>query len=61
MPNLCDYDSGDGVVCNRPAEIVLKRKKYDLYLCKRCLYMVDTDDIEDKAYYLNHYERSEHE
>jgi hypothetical protein len=61
VSEMCDYDNGEGVVCNRPSEIVIKEKNYNLYLCKRCLYMMDIDGIKDKAYYINHYERLEHE
>ena len=61
VSEFCDHDNGNGYVCNRPSEIVIKMEKYDLYLCKRCLYMMDINNVEDKAYYINHYERFDHE
>tara|TARA_R110002020_G_scaffold466883_1_gene689924 strand:+ start:16 stop:231 length:216 start_codon:yes stop_codon:yes gene_type:complete len=61
VSEFCDYDNGEGIVCNRQSEIVIKMEKYDLYLCKRCLYMVDINNVEDKACYLNHHERLENE
>ena len=61
VPDFCDFDNGDGIVCNRLAEIVVKQEKYDIYLCKRCLYMMDSEDVKDKAYYINQHERFENE
>lgn len=61
VPDFCDFDKGDGIVCNRVAEIVVKEENYDIYLCKRCLYMMDIEDVKDKAYYINQYERFENE
>jgi len=44
--DFCDYDDGQGNVCNRLPEIVVNKKNYSLYVCKRCLYMLDVDPDE---------------
>ena len=55
--DYCDYDDGDGNVCNKLPEVAIKRKNNTLYVCKRCLYMVDVDPEADKVVYLSQYER----
>jgi len=52
---FCDYDDGKGNVCNRDVEFAIKKENYNLYVCKRCLYMVDIDpDIDEVAYITRH-------
>ena len=50
---FCDYDDGKGNLCNRRVEVEIKKKNYSLYLCKRCLYMVDVDPNIDVVGYTN--------
>jgi len=55
--DFCDYDDGRGNVCNRYPEIVVKKKNHTIYLCKRCLYMIDVDPDTDKVAYFSQYGR----
>ena len=56
MPiEFCDYDDGKGNVCNRYVEFAIKRENYNIYVCKRCLYMIDVDpDADEVAYFSQH-------
>ena len=55
---FCDYDDGRGNVCNRPVEIEIRKKNYSVYVCKRCLYMMDIDSDSDAVAYVSQYERT---
>lgn len=57
---FCDYDDGRGNLCNRRVEVEIKKENYNLYLCKRCLYMVDIDPDVDRVVYINQYGGSMH-
>jgi len=57
---FCDYDDGNGNLCNRHVEVEIKKENYNLYLCKRCLYMVDIDPNVDRVAYINPYGGSTH-
>ena len=50
---FCDYDDGNGNLYNRRVEVEVKKKNYSLYLCKRCLYMIDVDPNIDVVGYIN--------
>ena len=50
---FCDYDDGRGNICNRSVEFEIKKEKYNIYVCKRCFYIVGDDDVRaDKSRYL---------
>jgi len=45
---FCEYDDGKGNICNRTVEFEIKKENYSVYVCKRCLYMIDIDpDIDE--------------
>ena len=54
---FCDYDDGKGNICNRYVEFAIKKKNYTIYVCKRCLYMIDVDPDTDKVAYFSQHGR----
>jgi len=57
---FCDYDDGRGNICNRSVEFEIKKEKYNIYVCKRCLYMVDIDPDADEVVYFTQHGRTFH-
>ena len=54
---FCEYTDDQGNVCNRPVEIVTEHNNHEIYVCKRCFYIVGDDDVRaDKSRYLTCYE-----
>ena len=48
--DYCDEQDDKGNCCNRTPEYILKQQDgADLYLCKNCLYSLETNE-EDKVY-----------
>ena len=53
---FCEYDDGNGNICNRYVEFAVQKENYHIYVCKRCLYMLDDidPDIDEVVYIARH-------